>query len=62
MKNYNVLMQEMSLQEMKEVNGGGKWSTFLKYGEKLVNAIGLADAAERFMDGWNEAGDSCEFV
>lgn len=66
MRNLNEkwLVQEMELQEMKEVNGGVvllPWGTIMKVAEKLTVAIGLADAGERFINGWNAAGDSLEY-
>lgn len=57
----NAMMQEMNLQEMKDVNGGFPWGLALKVGEGILVAVGLADAGERFMSGWNSAGDSLEF-
>lgn len=56
-------MQEMSLQEMTGVNGGVAipWGTVIKVAERIGLAIVLTDAGERFMTGWNKAGDSLEY-
>lgn len=59
--NENAMMQEMTLQEMKEVNGGSGLGAALKILEKAVVLVGAADAVDRFVKGWNEAGDSREF-
>lgn len=62
MRNFenNAMMQEMILQEMKDVNGGVAipWGTVIKVAERIGLAIVLTDAGERFMTGWNKAGDS----
>ena len=61
----NTMWRELNPQEMKEVNGGFPWGLIVKYalrgGEVLLTVTGVADLADRFTDGWEEAGDSKEF-
>jgi len=60
-KNKNVAsLQELSLKEMQEVNGGS-WVSILKWVERLGILGAACDAYDELKSGWNEAGDSCEF-
>ena len=48
----NVLMQEMNLNEMREVSGGSLELVFLVIGILVTEALDR-NAGNDFMDGWN---------
>ena len=50
----NVLMQEMNLNEMREVSGGSLELVFLVIGILVTEALDR-NAGNDFMDGWNDA-------
>ena len=50
----NVLMQEMNLNEMREVSGGSLELVFLVIGILVTESLDR-NAGNDFMDGWNDA-------
>lgn len=50
----NVLMQEMNLNEMREVSGGSLELVFLVIGILVTEALDR-NVGNDFMDGWNDA-------
>ena len=51
LSNLNVV--ELNAQEVKEIEGGNRWKRIGDALEKFAIGIGLVDAADRFMEGWN---------
>ncbi|WP_372474036.1 hypothetical protein AB4865_01850 [Capnocytophaga sp. ARDL2] len=58
--NLNKLnVTELNAQEVLEVEGGNKYKKAWKLIEKGLTLIGVADAVERFVDGWNSESCGC---
>ena len=65
MKTENVLMIEMSYEDMKSVEGGFPIVPVVRAIVKVATALGvvaeLHDAAQEIRDGWNAAEGADEF-
>lgn len=55
--NNAELLQDLSIEEMENVNGGS-WGAAFRIARLMFEFLGGAAAASEMADGWNQAGSS----
>lgn len=54
--------EALNEQELREIEGGKRipWRKIFDYADDLLTAIGVMDAIDQFVEGWNSVDCKCE--